>query len=134
MKRFIIVVALAVLCAFLISTCFAEVVQRDVPNHAVGSAQNGAVIVAQRGSVVYARKGSNVQYWPGSKLVPVVNATSLPDCSAVSVRANGDGEELNVGDGAQACTEGDTAVIAFEGSTVIYDDGVALIRRPVRRR
>lgn len=133
MKRYVFVVSLAVLCALLISNCFADVVQRDVPSSAVGSAQNGAIIVAQRGSVVYARKGSNVQYWPGSKLVPFASTASLPDCSAVSVRANGSGEELNVGDDAQACTVGDTAVIAFEGSTIIYDDGVPLIRRPVRR-
>jgi len=121
------------LSALVVTSCYADVVKRDVPAGAVGSAQNGAIIVAQSGSIVYARKGSNVQYWPGSKLVPVANATSLPDCSAVSVRANNE-EELIVASGAQACTAGDTAVIALEGSTVIYDDEVPLIRRPVRRR
>jgi len=132
MKRVIFLVLLAVLSLAL--PVQAEITRRDVPAGSVGSAQNGALIVAQKGSVVYARKGSNVQFWPGSKLVSVKNAASLPDCSKVSVRADGSNQELFVGAGAQACTVGDTAVIAQEGSTVIYDDDVPLIRRPVVRR
>src|SRR5205085_7476599 len=114
MNRIIFMVAPAVLSLFLSVPCFADVVKRDVPVNAVGSAQNGAIIVAQSGSIVYARKGSNVQFWPGSKLVPIANSSSQPDCSAVSVRADGEGQELIVGSGSQACTAGDTAVIALE--------------------
>lgn len=133
MKKFIVfVVLLAVLASVL--PAFAAPVAVRVPARAVGAAENGALVVAEKGSVVYARKGSNVQYWPGSKLVPASSATSIPDCSKASVRADGSGEELFVGNGAQACTTGDIAVIAQEGATIIYDDGVSLIRRPVVRR
>lgn len=132
MKRVFSLVLLAVLSAAI--SVQADIVKRDVPAGSTGFAENGATIVARKGSVVYARTGSNVQYWPGSKLVPVSSAASLPDCSQVAVRASGLQQELFVESGAQACTAGDVAVIAQEGSTVIYDDGVALIRRPVVRR
>jgi hypothetical protein len=112
----------------------AAAVSVNVGSGAVGVAKNGALIVAEKGSVVYARKGSNVQYWPGSTLVPAASGAALPDCSKSSVIADGSGKELFVKNGAEACTVGDVAVIAQEGSTVIYDDDVPLIRRPVNRR
>lgn len=135
MKRTIILVLLAVLLIASIGPAFAGIVKKNVAAGSVGEGSSGATVVAQRGAVVYARKGSNVQYWPGSKLVPVSQAAgALPDCSAVSVRASGSNEELIVESGGKACTVGDTAVVAFEGATVIYDDTVPLIRRPVNRR
>jgi len=129
-------------CARLVSLAvllFSAVVQAgqvsvSVSAGSVGLAQNGALIVAQKGSVVYARKGSNVQHWPGSKLVPATAGSSLPDCASATVTASGSDKELFVASGGQVCTAGDIAVIAQEGSTVIYDDEVPLIRRPVNRR
>lgn len=134
MKRYVVLVLLAVLLVASIAPAFAGIVKTNVSAGAVGEGSGGATVVAQRGAVVYARKGSSVQYWPGSKLVPVARAAVLPDCNSVSVRASGSNEELIVVSGAQACTVGDTAVVAFEGATVIYDDDVPLIRRPVIRR
>jgi hypothetical protein len=133
MKRLFVLAPIAVL--FLAASASAAIVQKPVSQGSVGIGENGASIVAQKGAVVYARKGSNVQYWPGSKLVHVSKAGSLsmPQCGNATVTASGK-EELMVGDGASACTTGDAAVIAFEGATVIYEDDVDLIRRPVRRK
>lgn len=136
MKKLITLVLLAVLVAGFVlpGLAGADPVAVVVPSGAVGTAENGSLVVAQKGSVVYARKGSNVQHWPGSKLVPASRAASVPDCSKSSVTASGSDKELFVGSGAQACTTGDIAVIAQDGATVIYDDDVPLIRRPVNRR
>jgi len=118
MRTFARLVSLAVL--MFSAAVQAGPVSVPVSSGAVGLAQNGALIVAQRGSVVYARKGSNVQHWPGSKLVPVASGSSLPDCASATVTASGSDKEMFVASGGQACTAGDIAVIALEGSTVIY--------------
>lgn len=133
MKRLFTLAPIAVL--FLAASASAMIPQKPVSQGSVGIGENGASVVASKGSVVYARKGSNVQYWPGSKLVHVSQrgTLALPQCGSASVTATGK-EELMVGDGASACTAGDAAVIAFEGSIVIYEDDVDLIRRPVRRK
>jgi len=105
----------------------------DVPRGSTGLAKDGAVVVAEEGAVVYARKGSNVQYWPGSTLIPRAQAQHIPDCRTATVTATGAQEELRVLSGAEACTEGDSAVVALFGSKVVYDPDVPLIRRPVVR-
>ncbi len=135
MKKVLVVILLAVLIVGTLLPGFAgaKSLAVRVPSGAVGTAENGSLVVAEKGSVVYARKGSNVQYWPGSRLVPAAGAGSVPDCGMSSVAASGSDKELFVGSGAQACTTGDIAVIAQEGSTIIYDDDVPLIRRPVVR-
>lgn len=133
MKSSKFLVALVVPLLVSILPASAMIPQTTVPANQVGTGENGADVIAQKGSIVYARSGSNVQYWPGSTLIPASQAKNIPDCSKSSVTASGK-QELMVGAGAQACTAGDTAVIAFEGATVIYDDNVPLIRRPVRRR
>lgn len=133
MKRIFVLAPLAVL--FLAASASAMIPQKPVSQGSVGIGENGASVVATKGAVVYARKGSNVQYWPGSTLVHVSKrgTLALPQCGSATVTAS-EKEELMVGDGATACTAGDAAVIAFEGSTVIYEDDVDLIRRPVRRK
>lgn len=133
MKKLLRIACLLLLCFPLLSPSALAVEQTKVPAGKVGIG-NDTIIVAESGSVVYARKGSNVQYWPGSKLVPVSQAGNLPDCANYDVSVlNGD-RELVVQDSASACSSGDTAVVALEGSIVIYDDNVPLIRRPVNRR
>lgn len=89
------------------------------------------IVVAEKGSVVVVRKGANVQYWPGSNLVHISNASEIPSCSDASIKVDNNEKELWVSSGASACASGDTAVVALEGSTVIYEDDVPLIRRPV---
>lgn len=135
MKKVLALVLRAVLCVGVLLPGFtgATSLPVRVPSGAVGTAENGSLVVAEKGSVVYARKGSNVQHWPGSKLVPASSAVSVPDCGMSTVATSGSDKELLVGSGAQACTTGDIAVIAQEGSTIIYDDDVPLIRRPVVR-
>lgn len=124
---------LLVLISFFPGVVFAKAPEVVVPVGQIGEALSDSTVVANEGSVVYVQSGATVLYWPGSVIEKKADAALSVDCSDTVVSAPA-GTDLIVGPNSSACARAGSVVVALYGSTVIVEEGVDLVRRPVARR
>lgn len=134
MKFKYLLVLIALAGSFFVQPAFANHVKTiTVPANSVGTGYSGSTVVAEDGAIVYVKSAAVVLYWPGSILTESTATSQSVACNQATVSAR-DKEDLVVGKGSRACAEAGSVVVAQFGSTIIYEDDVVLVRRPVVRR